>query len=147
MEIPTALFVIAKASPQNSSLSCCPPCLAHLLHGLSIASTVGKRREPHAGTCPIYDAPYLPIRARGDSALRRTCASGGGATQSAGLLVDHDQPLPAYCRVFLRYGPRYCASPVADSPHLHGGSDAAHRAETTAGAGYARGVCRALSAG
>src|SRR5262249_16271401 len=139
-------FVIARASPQNSPLSCCLPCLARLLQMLGI-STIHQRRELHAGTCPIYDAPYLPIRARGDGGPRRTCESRGGATQSPGLLVDHDQPFPAYCRVFLWYGPRDCASPVANAPHLHGGSDAAHRAETTAGAGYARGVGGALSAG
>ena len=38
-------------------------------------------------------------------------------------------------------------APGADASHLHGGSDAAHRAETTTGAGYARGVGGALSAG
>src|SRR2546428_7248419 len=113
---------------------------------LGIISTVRKRSAPHARTYPIYDAPYLSIRAGGDGGPRRTWGARGGTTQLPGLLVGHYQSSPTYRRGLWRYGPRHRAAPGADTSHLHGGSDAAHRAETTPRAGYARGVGRVLRA-
>src|SRR5262245_39641582 len=48
----TALFVIAKLSPQNSPLSFCLPCLARLLQILGITSTAQKRRKPMRELAP-----------------------------------------------------------------------------------------------